>query len=436
MTLMKRFSILGLALLGSCVALQTEAGSILLRGGTVHTVSGPVFTNGSVLIQDQRIAAVGQEIREKADTTVELNGRHVFPGLIALTTSLGLLEIDGVRSTLDIAESGSYTPDVYSWVSVNPDSELIPVARANGVALFEPTPGGGILAGHSAAVATRGWTIEDMVLKKAAGLHLQWPSHGLDTTPKELSPNKERWKSVDDQIKERDKRLREITSFFDDAEAYARAKTNAAAGTFKMVPAWESLLPVIAGDEPVVLHADEAQQIQSAVEWGMRRKYKLVVAGGRDAWRLASFLSTNSIPVAFGHVFTSPPRDIDPYDVQYAAAGVLVQAGVRVAFSGAGERFGASNVRNTPYLAAQSVAFGMPRDAALRALTLEPARILGIADRVGTLEPGKDATLFIADGDILDIRTHVIRLWIAGEEVSLASKHTRLYERYRDRPRR
>lgn len=424
------------ALLGTCAALECEAGSILLRGGMIHPVAGPTLTNGSVLIQDNRIAAVGQEIRDKADVTVELNGSHVFPGLIALTTSLGLLEIDGVRSTLDFTESGSYTPDVYSWVAVNPDSELIPVARANGVALFEPTPGGGTVAGHSGAMATHGWTIEEMVLKKSTGLHLQWPSYGLDTTPKELAPNKERWKSVEDQVKERDKRLREITSFFDDAEAYAKAKTNATGSPFKPIPAWESMLPVIAGEEPVVLHADEAQQIQGAVEWGLKRKYKLVVAGGRDAWRVATFLSTNSIPVAFGHVFTSPPRDIDPYDVQYAAAGVLSRAGVRVAFSGAGERFGASNVRNTPYLAAQSVAFGMPRDAAIRALTVEPARILGIADRVGTLEPGKDATLFVADGDILDIRSHVTRMWIAGQEVSLASKHTRLYQRYRERPKR
>lgn len=436
MTMMTRLTKVLLAAVGVFTALPCDAGSILLKGGTIHTVTGPVLTNGSVLIQDNRIVAVGLEIREKADTTMELNGSHVFPGLIALTTSLGLLEIDGVRSTLDINETGSFTPDVYSWVSVNPDSELIPVARANGVALFEPTPGGGIVAGHSAAMATRGWTIEEMVLKNATGLHIQWPSYGLDTTPKELAPNKDRWKSVEDQVKERDKRLREITAFFDDAEAYAKAKTNAIGLPFKRVPAWESMLPVIAGEEPVVLHADEAQQIQGAVEWGLKRKYRLVVAGGRDAWRLASFLSTNSIPVAFGHVFTSPPRDIDPYDVQYAAAGVLARAGVRVAFSGAGERFGASNVRNTPYLAAQSVAFGMPRDAAIRALTLEPARILGIADRVGSLEPGKDATLFVAEGDILDIRSHVIRMWIAGEEVSLESKHTRLYQRYRERPKR
>jgi imidazolonepropionase-like amidohydrolase len=265
---------------------------------------------------------------------------------------------------------------------------------------------------------------------------VQWPSYGLDTTPKEQAPNKERWKSAEDQIKEREKRVKEISTFFDDAEAYAKAKTQSAAGSFRVVPAWESMLTVLRGEEAVVLHADESQQIQAAVEWARQRKYKVVLAGGRDAWRVASFLATNAIPVAYGHVFTSPPRDVDPYDVQFAAAGVLSRAGVAVTFSGAGERFGASNVRNTPYAAAQSVAYGMPRDAALKALTLEPAKLLGVSDRLGSLEVGKDATLFIADGDILDIRSKVVRMWIAGGEVPLESKHTRLYQRYKERPKR
>lgn len=274
-----------------------------------------------------------------------------------------------------------------------------------------------------------------MVVLRSSGMHLFWPSFGIDTTPRDRAANKDQWKSVEDQIKERDRKIREITGFFDDGEAYARAKGAADATSFRTVPAWEGLLPVLRGEVPLFLHADEYRQIQSAIDWVAARKYRAVLAGGRDAWRLTSLLSTNSIPVAFEHVFTLPVRDIDPYDVHFSAPGILVKAGVRVAVSGSQERFDAFNIRNLPYAAAQAMAFGLSREDALKGLTLEPARLLGLGDRLGSIEVGKEASMFIADGDILDIRTQVKRMWIAGKEVPLASKHTRLYERYRARPK-
>jgi len=421
-----------------CVAIQlasTEAASILLKQGILHTVSGPVLTNASLLFRDGRIVAIGTDIREAADTTIELQGAHVFPGLIATLSVLGLVEIESVRATLDSAEVGSYTPDVFAWSAVNPDSELIPVARANGYTHAQVTPQGGILSGHSGVIALSGWTIEDMVVRQSSGMHLFWPSFGIDTTPRDSAPNKDQRKSVEDQIKERDLRIRDITRFFDDGEAYAKAKGASDAASFRIVPAWEGLLPVLRGEVPLFVHADEYRQIQSAIEWVVARKYRAVLAGGRDAWRLTSLLSTNSVPVAFDHVFTLPVRDIDPYDVHYSAPGILTKAGVRVAISGVRDRSDAFNIRNHPYAAAQAMAFGMSRDDALKGLTLEPARLLGLSDRLGSLEVGKEATLFIADGDILDVQTQVKRLWIAGKEVSLASRHTRLYERYRARPK-
>lgn len=415
---------------------DASADSLLLRGGILHTISGPTLTNASILSRDGRIEAVGAAAEATADTVVDLGGRHVFPGLIAMITQLGLVEIDAVRATVDIAESGAFTPDVYSWVSVNPDSELLPVALANGYTHFQPTPVGGVVSGHSAVMTSVGWTIEEMAVRRSAGLHVNWPSFTLNLTPKDQVANKDQWKSPEDQIKERDKRLKEIDQFFDDAEAYVRAKTNAAAGTFRTVPAWEGMLTVLKGEEPVFLDAEEKRQIESAVGWAKARKYRAVISGGRDAWRVAGLLASNSIPVAFGHTFTLPARDVDPYDAHYAAAGVLEKAGVRIAFSGAGDRFGASNVRNLPYAAAQAVAFGMTHDGALRALTLEPARLLGVDAALGSLETGKDATFVIATGDILDLRTKVERLWIRGREVPVTSKHTRLFERYRGRPRK
>lgn len=412
-----------------------RAATLLLTGGVLHTVSGPVLTNAALLVRDGRIESVGAPAGTAADATIELKGQHVFPGLIAPSTVLGLLEIDAVRATRDTTESGEYHPDVISWVAVNPDSELIPVARANGYTHAEPIPSGGVVSGYSGVMALSGWTTEDMVVRRQAALHVAWPAFTLDLTPKERARNKERWKSIEDQGKERDKKLRELDDYFSEAEAYAKARAAADAATFRQVPDWEAMLPVIRGEAPVTIHADEFRQIRSAVEWVVKRKYKAVLAGGRDAWRLADLLATNRIAVAYEHVFTLPARDVDPYDVHFAAPSILAKAGVTVAFSEGADQFGASNVRNIPYAAAQAVAFGLSRDEALRGLTLYPARMLGVGERLGSLEPGKEATFFVADGDILDLRTHVVRMWIGGREVSLATRHTRLYERYRARPK-
>ena len=418
------------------VATHTHGETLLLRNATLHPITGPAIPSGHLLVRDGKIVALGAGTpSESADKTIDLQGHHVFPGLIAPTTVLGLQEIDAVRATRDTTESGEYTPGVYSWKAVNPDSELIPVARANGYTHAQPIPVGGLVGGHSAVVTLTGWTIEDMAFRQDAGLHVNWPGFGLDTTPKDRAANKESWKSPEDQIKAREKRLRQIDDFFTEAEAYAKAKAANAPG-FTVVPAWEALLPVLKKEVPLFLHANEMRQIRSALEWAARRQYRAVLAGGRDAWRVADLLATHKVPVVYEHVFTETLRDTEPYDVHFSAPAVLSKAGVEVSFSEGTDRFGASNVRNIPYAAAQARAFGLPVLEAHRGLTLYPARALGIADRIGTLEPGKDATFFVADGDILDLRAPVERMWIAGREVSLESRHTRLHDRYRQRPRK
>jgi imidazolonepropionase-like amidohydrolase len=423
-------------LLGLLVVRPGHAESLLLTNATIHPVTGPALTRASLLIRDGKIVAVGPTVTGSADQVVDLREQHVFPGLIAPTTILGLQEIDAIRATRDTTESGEYTPDVYSWKAVNPDSELIPVARANGYTHAQPIPLGPVVSGHSSVIALSGWTVEDMAIRRDAGLHMYWPSFGLDTTPKERSANPEQWKSLEDQIKARDRKLQQIDEFFGQAAAYDLARSAATpTSPVSLVPAWEAVLPVLRREIPVFLHADERRQIESAVNWAVRRKLRPVLAGGRDAWRVAPLLATNQIPVTYEHVFTQPVRDIDPYDVYFVAPSLLAQAGVQVSFTEGTDRFGASNVRNIPYAAAQARAFGLPYLEALRGLTLYPARILGIDDRLGTLEPGKDATFFVADGDILDLRTQVKRMWIAGREVSLESRHTRLYDRYRQRPK-
>lgn len=414
---------------------MAAAATLRLDGAVLHTAAGPVRTNASLLVRDGRLEAVG-EVAESADQRVDLSGLHVFPGLIAPTTILGLQEIDAVRATRDTTEVGAWTPEVASWVSVNPDSELIPVARANGFTHAQPIPLGGVVSGHSSVIALSGWTVEDLVVNRTAGLHVFWPSFALDTTPRDRARTPDDWKSPEDQERDRSRKLRELEDFFDSAAAYGKARTSdGSTNILRMVPAWEALQPVLRGEVPVFLHANEYRQIRSAVDWAVRRKLRTVLAGGRDAARLADLLATHRIPVAYEHVFTLPPREVDPYDIQFTTPAVLHRAGVKVTFSEGTERFGASTVRNIPYAAAQAVAFGLPRDEALRGLTLYPAQMLGVADRLGSLEPGKDATFVVANGDLLDVRTQVLRVWIAGREVSVESRHTRLYDRYRARPR-
>ena len=411
--------------------LTAQAASVLLKDGWIFTASGPVLTNASVLIRDGRIQKVGSGLTDKADTVVELGGQRVFPGLIAPTTVLGLLEIDALRATRDTTEVGEYSADVSAWIAVNPDSELIPVARANGYTHAQVVPSGGTVSGFSGLIQLDGWTIEDLTIEKAVALHLRWPGFGLDTTPR--PPGKDSGPSLEDQVRDRDRKLREIDAFFTEAAAYSEAKKVAKEG-FKIVPAWEAMLPVVRKERPLWIHVNEARGIRSAAEWSVRRGFKAVIAGGRDAWREAAYLAEHRIPVAYEHVFTQPVRDTDPYDVHYSAPAVLAKAGVLLAFSEGTEQFGASNIRNIPYSAAQARAFGLPYEDAVRGLTLNAAQMLGVSDRLGSIEPGKEATLFIADGDILDLKAQVKRMWIRGREVDLSSRHTRLYEKYRKRP--
>jgi imidazolonepropionase-like amidohydrolase len=419
------------------IATAVEAETFLLTGATVHTVSGETFSPGQVLIANERISAVGKSLSAGNAKAISLDGLHLYPGMIALNTDLGLVEIDAVRATRDDRESGDDfgRADVRSWLAVNPDSELLPVARANGVSHFEPVPLGGVVSGQSGLVALDGWTAEEMAIKKPIALHVFWPSADLDTTPKDKVRGKSKWKSLEDQAKERRETVKALDDFFAEARAYAKARDAAKNGAPDpgKNPPWEAMLPVVRGEIPLTIHAEEVRQIRAAVNWAVTNDFKIALAGARDAWKIAALLATNNVPVIYDNVFTQPTRDSDAYDAQFAAPEVLRKAGVKVVFAtGTGSE---SLVKNLPYHAAQAVAFGFPADEALKGITLYPAQIAGVADRLGSIEAGKEATLFAADGDILDIRANVKRMWIGGKEVSLESRHTRLYEKYKNRPR-
>jgi imidazolonepropionase-like amidohydrolase len=421
---------------------SASADTILFSDGVIHTVSNGTITNGAVLIESNKITGVynpgvagAVKLTVPSDATfIDLHGAHLYPGLIAVDSALGLSEIDAVRATLDTTEVGDFTPDVQSWIAVNSDSELLPVTRANGIAYFEPTPQGKILSGQSALMSMDGWTWEEMLVKKPLAMHVFWPELALDTTPKERLADPSKAKSLEDQDKERMKKIRSLADFFEQARAYAKAKdADAKDGrAFKIIPAWEAMLPVVHGELPVIIHADEIRQIKSAVNWAATNQIKTVLADGRDAWMCAELLATNKIPVIYENIFTPPTRDTESYDVHFAAPEVLRKAGATVIF---GTGYWAPMSRNLPYSASQAIAFGLPEEEALKGLTLYPAEIFGVTNQIGSIDAGKDATLFICDGSIFDLRANVKRMWIAGHEISLENRHTRLYEKYQNRPK-
>ncbi len=409
----------------------SAAERLLLRPAVVHTVSGASITNGSVLVEGDKIIAVGATVPADGAKVVELPGQQLFPGLIAPLTTLGLMEIDSIRASIDTKESGSFHPEVQSWVAVNPDSALIPVARANGVTHAIPVPQGGIVAGQSALVALKGWTVEQMTQRRSLAMHLYWPSAALDTTPKGLVGDPKAWKSLDDQAKERRKKLQEIDTFFAETAAYQKGRTNGAS----VVPSWEAMLPVLRGEVPLVIHANDLREIRAALKWTAEKSFRVVLAEARDAALAADELAKRRIPVIFQATFVRP-EDGQSYDTFFSTAGQLHKAGVSVTIAFKDPTFTdeASFVRNTPYAAAQAMAFGLPHDEAIRSITLNPAKAYGFADRLGSIETGKEATFIAVDGDILDARAKVLRVWIAGREVSTESKHTLLYDRYKARP--
>jgi imidazolonepropionase-like amidohydrolase len=432
-----KFALAGLiALMWALHPLAAE--SLLLKCATVHTLSGDTLSPGQVLIEDGKITGVGKEVPAGNAMSIDLTGQHLYPGIVLLDSVLGLTEIEAVRATDDASEVGEYTPDVESWIAVNPDSELLPVARANGIAYFEPVPTGGIVSGQSGLLVMSGWTAEAMTVKKPIALHLFWPSMELDTRPPEKVIGKNKPKALEEQAKERREKLRSTMDFFKEAAAYAKARAAAAKGDApapEPVPAWDAMLPYVRGELPIMIHADEIRQIKAAVNWASTNQYKIILAGARDAWKIPELLASNKVSVIYEHVFTEPARDTDSYDVHFAAPEVLHKAGVEVSFGIGVRTFDAPTVRNIPYAAAQAVAFGLPEEEAVKGLMLYPARQAGVADRLGSIEVGKEATLLSADGNILDIRSNVKHLWISGKEVSLESRHTRLYDKYKNRPK-
>ena len=406
----------------------------LYRAKKIQATPSQFYQPGEILIKNGKIRAIGNSVKIPNDCKIiEWRNSEIYPGLISPGSSLGLAEINALRATRDLSEVGTHTPAIEGWVAVNPDSELIPVARANGITHSLIIPMGGMISGTSGLLQLHGWGIEEMVIKKQVALHLWWPGHGL-SIPQPSLKSKTKPKSITEQDKERIKRITEINEYFDQAIAYQKLKRSGDQ-SFVLIPSWEAMIPIVEGKVPIMIHADESRQIKAAVQWAQKRGYQIVLSGARDSWKHADWLAENKIPVIFRHIFSAPPHRSSPHDYYFKAPGILARAGVPLSIGLPLGGWATANQRNLPYHAAHGVAHGFSREKALASITIEPAKACGIDQRLGTLEKGKEATFIRTSGDLLDMRISVLGMVMQGDEVSLESRHTRLNFRYLNRPK-
>ena len=410
--------------------------ALIVTGATLHTVSGPVIANGRMLVERGRIRAIaapGQALPAPETgpaTTLDLSGLHVYPGFISAHSSMGLVEVQSVRATVDTTEIGIVNPNARAVVALNADSELLPVARSNGVLAALAVPSGGsfgAISGTSALIQLDGWNWEDMALKRELGLHVSLPTMrlGADVLGGNLEPFREDIRKLSAQ------RLQTLAQAFDTAAAYLKAK--AADPRTPHDLRWDAMAPALRGERPVFVVANELPQIRWALDLAERHALKLVFGGGADAARIAPVLKARGVPGVIGGVHELPLRRDEGYDSRYTLAAQLAQAGVAFCIARNGGSFAAATERNLPYEAGTAVAHGLPADEALKAITLYPAQILGVADQLGSLSPGRLASFIVTDGNPLETATQVRRVFIQGREVDAGNRQQRLERKYQQR---
>ncbi|MFK7799402.1 MAG: amidohydrolase family protein [Aureispira sp.] len=413
-------------LIMSCLVLTTstaQSNSLLYTNVTIHVGNGRVIENGQLGMNKGKIDWVGaqsQQAPKKYQQTIDGKGQHLYPGLIAPNTRLGLEEIQAVRATRDYAEVGRFNPNIRSIIAYNTDSYVTPTIRSNGILLAQIVPEGGRLSGQSSLVYTEADNWEDAAFALDNCVHLSWPSRiiykGWWASPGGTERNQ----------KYRDG-LEAIRVYFDAAKAYAQ-KEKVERKNIK----FETMKALFAKDKKLVVHVNDARAIMDAVKLLQPYGVDIVLQGATEAWQVADFIKENNIPIILGDVQRLPRREDSDIDQPYKTPALLQAKGIPFAFSQSAQ--GSWNTRNLMFQAGQAVAFGLDKEAALTALTLNTAKILGVDKRVGSLEVGKDATLLVSQGDLLDMRTSVVTAaYMAGKPVDLGNKQKDLNEKYRER---
>ena len=406
---------------------------ILLRGGTLHTVSGDVLEGYDLLFANGKIVTIDQQIQPSPETDIyDIYGKHVIPGYIAAYTRLGLTEIAAVRQTNDYAEIGDINPNVRANASYHPDSDLIPVTRSNGVLIANSAPTAGRFPGQSSIMLMDGWTWEDATLKHPSALQLNWPSMRLNFRKAAKKKEKDQGDAYQKAIREIDLLVRDVQAYHQRRSVKERKAEQKQQTDLRL----ESMIPFIIYKEPIHVQANDIRQIEAAVKWANKHKFNIVIVGGRDAWMNPELLVRNNIPVILVGVQMTPRRRFEPIHTPYKAPSMLHEAGVSFCISTDTGYTSDGQVRLLPNEAMRAAAWGLPKSEALRSITLSAAEILGVDDKVGSLDPGKDATFFIADTHPLIQTTNPTKAFIQGREVDLTDRQKNLWEKYKEKYRR
>lgn len=413
-------------------ALSAVNGSYAIKNATIITVTGRRIEKGIIVIQGDIITSLGNNVTipENAEV-IDASGLYVYPGMIDAATSLGLYEVGAVAATVDGYEIGTYNPHIQAHVAMNPHSVHIPISRVNGITSALVVPGGGVISGQSAMINLNGWTPKEMVIKTPVAIHVNFPRLPREGDRRRQQPTPQQAGSGADRT---EKQINELRELFNKAKRYAEKWDAYMESSRPPAPdknlMLEALVPVVKKELPVVISVGAEKDIENAVAFIDSMDIDAILQGVTDGWKVAKLLKKHNIPVIVGPVLSTPGSK-DPYDSRYANAGILHKSGVKIAFMTGS----APDVRSLPYHAGTASAYGLPKEEALKAVTIYPAEIFGVAHKIGSLEEGKLANLMVTDGDPLEMKTQIKHLFIAGEKIELKSKHTEAYEKFRKRPK-
>lgn len=398
-------------------ALQ-QSQPIVLRGGTAHIGNGQVIENSIIRFENGKVTFVGtagEFIPDDNTKIIDAAGTHIYPGFIAANTTIGLSEIEAVRATLDFNETGELNPNARAIIAYNTDSKIIPTVRSNGILLAQVTPRGGRISGSSSVVELDAWNWEDATYTTDIGIHLNWPAKFSQTG----------WWAEPGGIKMNHNYAKEVDAMHD---FFKQAKSYSTTTPQEINQRFEAMKGLFSGEKKLFIHANEATEILEAIDFGKRLSLKIILVGGRDAWRVAEQLKENDIPVILQSLHELPSKQDDDVDIVYRLPYLLRQAGVEFCISMDGNW----GVRSLPFVAGNAVAYGLTKEEALASITSSPAKILGLEKSAGTIEVGKDATLLVSTGDVLDMRTsNIEHAFIRGRQLDLDDLHKMLYRKFR-----
>jgi len=409
-------------------------GTFVIRNAHIVTVSGPDIENGSVVIRDGRIEAVGASVNVPSGAqNIDGRGLSVYPGMIDVGTNMGLVEVpQGANGTVDTSEIGDFNPNSRAIIAVNPHSAHIAVTRVEGITNVLSAPTGGLISGQATFINLLGTTPREMAVVPSAALVINYPRLGAGGGGG-FGGNQQQF-NLSDALQQSERQLEQMRKLLRDAEAYGRTRDAYAKDNSLPRPdlnvVLEALVPYVRGQQPVIFRADREAEIKGAIKFAEEMKLKPIILGGDDAWKVASLLKEKDVPVIITGIFQLPNGEDDAYDILYENAAKLQQAGVRFCIS-TGDA--GAEVRNLPLYAGMAAAYGLSKADALKSVTLYPAQIMNVADRLGSIDVGKMANLVVTDGDLLEIRTHIRYLFIDGRPVVLTSRHTELNDAFKNR---